>query len=200
MPHLDVAARHLGVSEKTLRKWLRQVEPPIEPTPHKRDRRYHVISDAEVERLRQALAERPGVHTPPVRTDAHQTRYGANLGEQPSKPSQVAISPAGPRQRAVSASPDGLPDGWMDVTAASRAHNIPRSTLAAWVRDGRIETDSGEYGGEHGQWRIVRPLTRRGLAQLVALARGREGWRDCPLCPHEEDTFRDTGGDTPTAR
>lgn len=194
MPYLDVAARQLGVSEKTLRKWLRQVEPPIEPTPHQRDRRYHVISDAEVERVRQALAERPGIHTPPALpalTDASRTRYGANLGERPSQPIQLPLAPARPRQRPVSASPDGLPDGWMDVTAASRAHNIPRSTLAAWVRDGRIETDSGEYGGAGGRWPIVRPLTRRGLAQLYAYAGNRPDFRRCDDCPHAEDTQRD---------
>ena len=192
MPHLDVAARHLGVSEKTLRKWLRQVEPPIEPTPHKRDRRYHVISDAEVERLRQALAERPGVHTPPVRTDAHQTRYGANLGEQPSKPSQLPLAPVRPRQRAVSASSSGLPDGMLSRTDVATLHTFPASTLRRWCDEGRIETDSGTYGGAHGQFQAARPVTARGLAQFWRLAHQRSDFTPCLDCPHAEDTFQDT--------
>lgn len=197
MPYLDVAARQLGVSEKTLRKWLRQVEPPIEPTPHQRDRRYHVISDAEVERVRQALAERPGIHTPPALpalTDASRTRYGANLGERPSQPIQLPIAPARPRQRPVSASSSGLPDGMLSRTDVATLHTFPASTLRRWCDEGRIETDSGTYGGAHGQFQAARPVTARGLAQFWRLAHQRSDFTACPDCPHteDEDTFQDT--------
>ena len=194
MPYLDVAARQLGVSEKTLRKWLRQVEPPIEPTPHQRDRRYHVISDAEVERVRQALAERPGIHTPPALpalTDASRTRYGANLGERPSQPIQLPLAPARPRQRPVSASPDGLPDGMLSRTDVATLHTFPASTLRRWCDEGRIETDAGVYGGAHGQFQAARPVTARGLAQFWRLAHQRSDFTTCPDCPHAEDTQRD---------
>ena len=194
MPYLDVAARQLGVSEKTLRKWLRQVEPPIEPTPHQRDRRYHVISDAEVERVRQALAERPGIHTPPALpalTDASRTRYGANLGERPSQPIQLPLAPARPRQRPVSASPDGLPDGMLSRTDVATLHTFPASTLRRWCDEGRIETDAGVYGGAHGQFQAARPVTARGLAQFWRLAHQRSDFTPCLDCPHAEDTQRD---------
>src|SRR5690242_9049196 len=62
MPYLDQAARQLGISEKTLRRWLRLVVPPITPTAHKYDRRYQVITDEDVEVIRAARSELPGVN------------------------------------------------------------------------------------------------------------------------------------------
>ena len=196
MPYLDVAARQLGVSEKTLRKWLRQVEPPIEPTPHQRDRRYHVISDAEVERVRQALAERPGVQRgvaiPSYSSLAFDRRQSDGAVGSEASSSVMPTPRQRPLQRhALRASGDGLPDGMMSRTDVATLHTFPASTLRRWCDEGRIETDSGTYGGAHGQFQAARPVTARGLAQFWRLAHQRSDFTTCPDCPHAEDTQRD---------
>jgi hypothetical protein len=180
----------LGVSSKTLRRWillLNQENPrqPIETPRHHRNGHFRVIAEEDLQRIIAARAEMPGAISSASKLafDRRQSENGAHSDAAPTV--TPAPRPRPRRQAPLSAVAEGLPDGWMDVTMASRLHNVPRATLAAWVRDGRVETDRGTYGGEHGHWPIVRPLTRRGLAQLVTLARGRDGFTPCPDCPHD---------------
>ena len=56
---------------------------------------------------------------------------------------------------------------------AAELHHVSESNVRRWCAE-KIETDTGVYGGEHGRRPVVHPLTRRGLAQFVALARKRQ--------------------------
>ncbi|HEU5374962.1 MAG TPA: MerR family transcriptional regulator [Ktedonobacteraceae bacterium] len=64
MPYISEAARELGITDKTLRKWMRLLTPSITATKHHYDPRYHIISAEDVERIRQARAELPGQPSP----------------------------------------------------------------------------------------------------------------------------------------
>lgn len=193
MPYLDEAARQLGISEKTLRRWLRLVEPPITPTPHKWDRRYQVITDSDVEVIRRARSELPGsLHNIPKRdissynslaVDRLSNASGSERMPRPSTPPQ-SLTPR-PRPQQSRASSDGtLPDGMMSRTDAADRHGIPRSTLRRWCLEGRVTTSSERYGGDHGQFETAQPITQKGLAELYQLASHRADFRRCDDCPH----------------
>jgi hypothetical protein len=64
MPYISEAARELGISDKTLRKWMRLLNPPITTTKHHYDPRYHIISAEDMERIRRARSELPGQSSP----------------------------------------------------------------------------------------------------------------------------------------
>lgn len=185
MPYLDEAARQLGISEKTLRRWLRIVEPPITPTRHRYDRRYQLISEEDVEVIRVARSEKPGV------TGVTQAPMLSVRSPQPNL-AGVALadreSPQPPRQRpsagALSAS-FFLPDGLVSRSELASQHGVPLTTMRRWCDEGHIETDSGVYAGASGRFSIAHPVTRHGQHQFYVLASARRDFVACSLCPHQ---------------
>ena len=177
MPTLTEAAQLLHISEKTLRKWMRRLE--LEPARHPYDLRYFTLTDEQVEAIRDARAQMPGAAQQAIMPPA---RLRAKSGRSTPLADSFSI-PAGerPLDLAVSAS-DRLPDGMLDVTTASRRHNVPRTTLAAWCQQGLIETSGETY--RRGRVKVVHPLTRKGLAQLYRLASPHGDFTPCSECPH----------------
>lgn len=176
---LDQAARQLGISEKTLRRWLALIDPPITPTTHRYDRRYRMLSEDDVARIRaerDTLPEKNASRTPISRPQAHQT------GATPLDVSGQGPMPA--RLPVAAPTRTNLPTGMMGRQEAALTHGIPLTTLRRWCDEGRIETDSGAYGGERGRYAVKMPLTVRGLAQFYALASHRTDFTPCPDCPH----------------
>lgn len=190
MPTLGEACQTLRIGRVTLAKWIERLG--IETTRHEWDWRFTVIAPEDVERIAEARRKVPGrsvtgVSIPSYSSLAFDRRSG--IGDTPNTASPT-VTPV-PRQRAVElatlrASGEGLPDGMMSKEDASRFHGVPTTTLRRWCREGRIETTPGRYGGEHGHYGVVDPLTRRGHAQLHALASHRADFRRCADCPHAE--------------
>ncbi len=182
MPTLDQAARHLGISEKTLRRWLRLCKPPITPVEHPLDRRYHVITPEELQRVADLRAQLPATQNSPFAPVTHPQPRQAAL---PRAAGTFPIPTARKARRTPQSDGGGmLPDGAMSKEDASRLHNVPMTTLRRWCDAGRIEVDPGEYGGEGGRFPVKHPLTRAGLAQLYQLASARPDFTRCPSCPH----------------
>ena len=182
MHTIGEAAQLLGIGRVTLEKWCKRLH--ITPERHPQDWRYRVLSDEQVQAVRDARAQMPGKST--VTPYAPVARSQPNLSEQGAMSSRLPIVTPRPSAGRRSAPYAGyvLPDGMMSRTDVATAHNFPASTLRRWCDEGRIETDGGTYGGEHGQFQAARPVTARGLAQFYALASGRSDFRRCPDCPH----------------
>lgn len=188
MPYLDEAARQLGISEKTLRAWMRKVDPAIEPQRHKYDLRYHIIAPEDVERIRQARAEKPGATAviPMSSKLAFDRRQSGDEMARDVSPAVPRMPQPRQRQRGTSSA---LPDGLVSLTATAEAHGVFRylSTFRRWRDIGKLECDPGTYGGEHGQFAINQPLTRKGLADFYRLASPYAEFQRCELCPHDAD-------------
>ena len=192
MPTLGEACQQLRIGRVTLAKWIKRLD--IATTRHEWDYRYEVIAPEDVERIAEARRKLPTAQRPTIIPSYSALAFDRRQSEQgvssEASPDRAPVS----RQRPLQRGPSGaLPDGMMSKEDASRLHGVPTSTLRRWCRDGRIETRQGTYAGEHGQYGIVDPLTRRGLAQFYALASGRPDFTPCAQCPH------DSGGDAPEA-
>lgn len=184
MPTLNDAARQLAISEKTLRKWMKRLE--MKPARHDYDWRFYVLSDEQVQQIKDARAQMPGSRPAIIPSysslafDRRQSDAGTASDASPS------VAPT-PRQRPLQRAAVGaLPDGMMAKEDASRLHGVPTATLRRWCAEGKIETHSASYAGEHGRYGVVNPITQRGLAQFYALASHRADFRRCDDCPHDE--------------
>jgi len=74
----------------------------------------------------------------------------------------------------------------MSLTEAADVHGVLRymTTFRRWRDEGKLDCDPGTYSGERGQFPVVRPLTRKGLAQFYQLASPRSDFKRCNHCPH----------------
>lgn len=193
---LGEAARLLRVSRHTLDKWLERLG--IEPTRHEYDYRFFTISAEQLQAIRDARAKMPVAdisdNIPSYSTLAFDRRESGEVVARDASPGVAATPRQRPLQRhALRTSGEGIvPPGMMSRTEVATLHNFPASTLRRWCDSGVIETDSGVYGGEHGQFQAARPVTARGLRQFYALAHQRPDFTPCPQCPHSE--LPDTGG------
>lgn len=195
MPTLDQAARQLGISEKTLRRWIKllnQKRPrqQIVPTRHEWDGRYFVIRDEDVTAIREARAQMPG-YSPAISIASKLAFDRRSTADGERAIATDSFSPVAPMPRPRSARTrtqfdGGLPDGWMSRTRASDAHGLGRTTVNRWIKAQGFETGDNSFGGVNGQFQGNRPLTQRGLAQLVAFARAHQpqNFHTCELCPH----------------
>lgn len=177
MPTLNDAARQLAISEKTLRKWMKRLE--MKPARHDYDWRFYVLSDEQVQQIKDARAQMPG--------NAHPLSglSGSVI------PSAMAFPiPAAPRRsyspRPAQVTQGALPDGLTSRSDAAAAHGVPMTTVRRWCEDGRIECDGGVYALDHGRFSIAQPITRRGMRQLYEMASQRPGFITCEQCPHDE--------------
>lgn len=197
---LGDAARALRVSRHTLDKWLDRLH--ITPERHPQDYRFYTISADELQTIRDERAKMPGSRPttiPSYSSLAFDRRQSERETVSDAPPTVTPMS----RQRAMRrVASSGLPDGMMSRSDVADLHNFPASTLRRWCDEGRIETDGGVYGGEHGQFQAARPVTSRGLRQFYALARSRTDFRACPSCPHDEEEARDESlqGDSDASR
>ncbi len=189
MPTLGEACQTLRIGRVTLAKWIKRLG--IETTRHEWDYRYEVIAPEDVERIAEARKKLPsrasgvtGAFIPTVSTLAFDRRPAR---DETANDASLRVSPMRrqrPLQRDASTP---LPDGMMSRTDCADLHTFPRSTLRRWCDDGRIETSSATYGGEHGTFAIAQPVTTRGLAQFYTLAHGRADFTRCPSCPHSAE-------------
>ena len=194
MPTLGEACQQLRIGRVTLAKWIKRLG--IATTRHEWDYRFEVIAPEDVERIADARRKLPsaqrGVAIPSYSSLAFDRRQSDGAVGSEASSSVMPTPRQRPLQRhALRASGDGLPDGMMSRTDVATLHTFPASTLRRWCDEGRIETDSGTYGGAHGQFQAARPVTARGLAQFWRLAHQRSDFTACPDCPHAEDTQRD---------
>ena len=194
MPTLGEACQQLRIGRVTLAKWIKRLG--IATTRHEWDYRFEVIAPEDVERIADARRKLPsaqrGVAIPSYSSLAFDRRQSDGAVGSEASSSVMPTPRQRPLQRhALRASGDGLPDGMMSRTDVATLHTFPASTLRRWCDEGRIETDSGTYGGAHGQFQAARPVTARGLAQFWRLAHQRSDFTTCPDCPHAEDTQRD---------
>lgn len=191
MTTLREAAQRLGVSMTTLEKWCKRLG--IEPKRHPQDWRFRVLSDEQIEQIRQerALMPAPQAVISSYNSLAFDRRSAASGNEGIANDATAPLSPAPrlrqPQRRASSRAPsaEGLPAGMMSKKDAARLHGIARSTIENWCQAGKVDTSPETFQPPHGHWPIVRPLTRRGLAQFYALAKGHADFTACPDCPHE---------------
>ena len=195
MPTLGEACQQLRIGRVTLAKWIKRLG--IATTRHEWDYRFEVIAPEDVERIADARRKLPsaqrGVAIPSYSSLAFDRRQSDGAVGSEASSSVMPTPRQRPLQRhALRASGDGLPDGMMSRTDVATLHTFPASTLRRWCDEGRIETDSGTYGGAHGQFQAARPVTARGLAQFWRLAHQRSDFTPCLDCPHAEDTFQDT--------
>ena len=190
MPTLGEACQQLRIGRVTLAKWIKRLG--IATTRHEWDYRFEVIAPEDVERIADARRKLPsaqrGVAIPSYSSLAFDRRQsGAGTASEASP-----VGTPTPRRPPLQRGPSGvLPDGMLSRTDVATLHTFPASTLRRWCDEGRIETDSGTYGGAHGQFQAARPVTARGLAQFWRLAHQRSDFTACPDCPHAEDTQRD---------
>ena len=192
MPTLGEACQQLGITRRTLDKWLTRLD--IEPERHPQDWRYRTLTDEQIQRIADERALMPGL--PASGQNAAVTRSQPNLTAQGGRADTFPIRrPHGTPVKASGATRP-LPDGWMNKKEAAVLHGIPRATIDDWCKAGKVETDPGTYGGVHGHWPIVQPITQRGLAQFYRLASPRSDFRRCDLCPHTAASDAD-GAETP---
>lgn len=181
MPTLGItlgeACQSLRVSRRTLDKWLQRLG--IEPTRHAWDYRFYEITADELEQIADARKKLPVAGSFAHMSDIRPTSSPLAFDRQQSE-KQTMRDPR--PARLTDALP--LPDGMMARSEVAARHGIAETTLRRWCDAGRIETDGGSYGGEHGQFSIHKPVTRRGLAQFYALAHRRADFRPCESCPH----------------
>lgn len=173
MPTLGEASRLLRISRHTLDKWIKRLA--ITPTRHPFDYRHFTITDADLQRIAEARAQLPQLP-------------GAIISIA-SKPAFDRRQSGEKRYRDTSPARSGdvlpLPDGMMGKQETAIRHGIPPTTLLRWCREGLVETDGESYGGARGQFAVKHPVTRRGLAQLYALAHQRPDFTPCSECPHD---------------
>lgn len=187
MPTLGEACQQLRIGRVTLEKWIKRLG--IETTRHEWDYRYQVIAPEDVERIAEARRKLPGrsitgAFIPSSSKSDDRRSPTAETGAGVHAPMFTPL----PRQRPLQRdSFTALPDGMMSRSDAAEAHNVPLTTLRRWCDEGRVETHTGIYGGEHGRRPVIDPITRRGLAQFYALASSRAGFTPCSSCPHAED-------------
>ena len=202
MPTLGEACQQLRIGRVTLAKWIKRLG--IETTRHEWDYRYEVIAPEDVERIAEARRKLPQASgRPPMIPSYSSLAFDRRQSERETvSDAPPTVTPMS-RQRAMRrVASSGLPDGMMSRSDVADLHNFPASTLRRWCDEGRIETDGGVYGGEHGQFQAARPVTPRGLRQFYALACSRTDFRACPSCPHDEEEARDESlqGDSDVSR
>lgn len=179
MPTIGEACQRLGIGRVTLEKWMDRLH--IVPEKHPQDWRYRVLTDEQVQRIADERAKMPG-H---INKHLYVALRSPSAGSM-ARDASLTLAPL-PRQRPLQRdSFTALPDGMMSRSDAAEAHNVPLTTLRRWCDEGRVETHTGIYGGEHGRRPVIDPITRRGLAQFYALASSRADFTRCPQCPHAD--------------
>lgn len=211
MPTLTDAARQLAISEKTLRKWMKRLE--MKPARHDYDWRFYVLSDEQVQQIKDARAKMPGAQSPILGTNALRAKSDG-LGYRDASPSVAPTPRQRPLQRAtVSASQqmlasNPLPPGWMAVSTFCRRHNLNDRSVgrSSHMPPPTVAPDGAPWGNFSPKANIWQALHTVYTAEQVrqAVAQAARYWPQrftaCPDCPHDEDTFRDTQRDTPPAR
>jgi hypothetical protein len=202
---LGEACRSLRISRKTLDKWLVRLE--IEPKRHPRDWRYWTISDDQLEQIRLARAEMPGMVPPLMRPPAY--ARGSIIPPASIRPSES--------QRSASQEPSGvllgvqvhhvlqqrsrkgnwiyepLPAGWIPVSTWSDRHGLNDRSVKRQSFSGQLRLPQFEHAPAGMKWKagsgqpVVDAYRDDQLAEACRVAA--EKWPDdfhaCedPVCP-----------------
>jgi len=194
MPTLGEACQQLRVGRVTLAKWIKRLG--IETTRHEFDWRYEVIAPEDVDRIAEARRKLPVTTKQPVIYTSDELAFGrrstASGSDAIPTPRVAPLAPTPrprqPQRRAVIEA--SLPDGLVSLTEAADMHGVLRymTTFRRWRDEyDKLDCDPRTFSGERGQFPVVRPLTRKGLAQFYQLASPRSDFVRCSACPHEDE-------------
>ncbi len=184
MPTIGEACQRLGIGRVTLEKWMDRLH--ITPEKHPQDFRYRVLTDEQVQAIRDERAKMPG-HAPVTPPTYTRNALRADSDVSVTRDVSPTVRPVS-RQRPLRAEASTpLPDGWMSRTDCADLHGFPRTTLRTWCAEGKIETSSETFGGEHGTFETRQPITAQGMRQFYALASGRGDFQRCDACPHDAE-------------
>lgn len=178
MPTLGETCLRLGITRRTLAKWLERVnalraetgEPPIEPHRDAYDYRYYTLTDEQVEAIRAARSQMPGM--------------SATIPLPPTL--------SRPRQRPVVSGDDRrvseLPDGLVSVAGWLGRHGLVEEHRVTWTKAmqaGKLPVVV--YPDEGPGWRVGETHVRYALdapGRRAAWLRWhtREWWQPCDGC------------------
>lgn len=187
MPDVTInqALALLGIHHTTLKKWCRELG--IEPTRHKRDGRYWMLTTEQVAAIRQARAEMPQSRPSQMGNEQgneHAAFLPPHTTARPPYPvrrSSSTPTPAKPSEShgalqghmAVGSRAPALPDGWIAVSTLARTFNLSQQTMD------RAEV-KGEIPAPHrGTWWTGKQhakLVYDGTQAAAVLAWARERW------------------------
>lgn len=142
MVTLGDACTQLGVTRRTLDKWLRRFN--VTPTKHEHDTRFHLIPEEVIDQIREARAQMPPTHSKPV------SRFTPLLDPLPSIPATPR-----PVQRVVASSSTGghspghhdpLPEGWVAaINWLDRELGVAQTTARRYLDTNQIPHHTGEW-------------------------------------------------------
>jgi hypothetical protein len=171
------AARLIGVSERTMRAWLKAGRVPgaVKTAPPREPARWQIPEDSA--RALLHLPEGTGSAGALSERLADMERRIEQL-EALMQPSRAAPRAAEETHRTI---PEGIPEGLDGVTDWCRAHGVPETTLKHAVEAARLTVVSGRW--KVGRAYVLHALDEAGHRQAYELWGRRETFRRCSRCP-----------------
>lgn len=189
MDELDIeqAAKRLGRSTKTIRRWVHANRINY----HVRDGKYlFSLEDLEAKRTEAspdrmdnlALLERIETLEKRVEELEHQAQKQPAVLRPAPAPYETS-RPAPPRPTRLVHDGGALPEGLISFRSMAKAHNIAESTAQRAIESGRLDVVRGHW--KHGRAIVQQALDAAGQRRFVELFESNLGWKPCPRCPHD---------------
>lgn len=202
---IQEAARRLGKSEKTLRRWVHDDKIPARMVEgryvftesdieaHRGTQETQVGYDDLIERIEvleatvarlEASIEQVQVHIWDIvysPLEQSETRVYPNVQEKQEKPVQV-----GRHSQATHGGVFGLPDGLKGWRSFAALHGIAPSTVQKAIETGRLTIVSGKW--TVGRASVQGALDATGQAKFYELWHNLPKFQTCPNCPHSLDS------------
>lgn len=179
---IQEAAYRLHVSDKTLRRWIKQAR--IE---HTIEQGKYLIPEHAVASI-SARKETQGDELLAARVDALERRVSELERGMQSKvepvtppPVQVPTRPAALRPTRL-VSNGSLPGGLVALESFSKRHGIAITTAKKAAHSGRLTCVTGDW--KSGQTRVKYALDADGRHRFIELFRNIASFTACPECPH----------------
>lgn len=173
MPILRDACTELHIGRTTLEKWCKRLA--ITPTRHPRDYRFWVISDEELEAIREARAEMPAPFASGAHTTSTTHRPLATERIQTSTPQAHRSDLALSAMYKSNPGADDLPEGWVSWRSFAQAHGVPASTVQKAIDVGRLTVTRGRWKvGQSWCLGALDPEQQQQFVQLWSRSDGHE--------------------------
>lgn len=182
--HITVteAQRIYRISQKTIRKWIRDGVLPAQEE-YVNGLRQYAIATSDIEAV---MAQKAMIGKIPVDTSTHSTEQRIAALERRVTELEAMVQPV--RSAPLPAAKhkqtsDDLPDNLVSYPQFARLHNIGASTVQKAIESGRLQVVRGE-------WKTARAIVKTALdatgrAEFVELFQGNEHFVRCENCPHQ---------------
>lgn len=189
MAYLNIAqaSRHIGKTEKTLRRWVHSGKIPYRV---ENGKLYFEVSDLDAMRDKnipaadnEALLARIETLEQRVAELEHQVqKQPAVLRPAAARYETGKPAPARPRPTRLVHDGGQLPDGLISFRSMAKAHNIAESTAQRAIESGRLDIVRGHW--KQGRAIVQQALDQAGQRHFYELFETNPGFRACDACPH----------------